>query len=277
MEKSLFKKIKENSQNLSEIGTIYHLIMPIFDNLGWKNIENVVFEEATSTQKRVDLKFISNKNIFFLEAKKFGTKLTDKDFEQLTNYINSDVNCNFGILTNGHDYWIADNKKEGLDDKKIHTFSIPYLTNCDLAILEFFKFPLEKLDDLNEFLDFQRAKIKFENFKCEKLFEENSEVEKVVEVLEIEDFWKLKNEDFENFVKYFVKKVELAIEFLEKENRDLGKFFETFSGVFKREKPKYTYKFLGKYNIYLSTNSNTKNKENTLEKIESYLNEISYR
>ena len=89
--------------------------MPIFDKLGWElgMYNNIVFEESTQTNKRIDIIFKSENNSFLIEAKRIGVKLTDRDFEQLVNYLNSE-GINIGILTNGIDYWIADNSKTGV-------------------------------------------------------------------------------------------------------------------------------------------------------------------
>ena len=96
---------------------------------------------------------------FLLEAKRVGVELSVKDFEQLTGYLNSDRNTDIGILTNGIDYWVADNRKSGgLEDKKIYQFSLDEVTDCNLEILEYFCFPLDKIEKLPKKIELEKLK-----------------------------------------------------------------------------------------------------------------------
>jgi predicted type IV restriction endonuclease len=278
--KEILEKISQNSENLSETGTIFHTILPLFDSLGWKfgMSENIVFEESTQTQKRIDVKFVSDENLFFLEAKKWNQKLSEKDFEQLTNYINSDKNCNFGILTNGNEYWIADNQKTGLENKRIYKFLISEITNCDLEILKFFTFPLQKLESLTRFVNFQNDKKEFENLECKKVFETNEiPTSSVNEIqtpskIDISTFDNLNPKNFKTKADFFVKKVEIAIQIFEENKKDLSEFFKKCK-IFKVEKPIRNPRFFEKYKIYISTNTSTKEKEKLLEKLRSFITE----
>jgi hypothetical protein len=148
----------------------------MFRYLGWDifNENRVIFEDMTSTKKRVDATFVFEDNSKFLvEVKRLTHKLVMKDFEQLTLYINSDESANFGILTNGIDYWLADNKQEGLDAKRIHAFNVFDMSECDLNILRmFFSFdPSYKLKDINRYINYIRTGLDFGDKKCEKVLE----------------------------------------------------------------------------------------------------------
>ncbi len=83
-------------KDLSETGTMFHLIMPFFKHFGWEigMSENIIFEDTTVTNRRVDIKFSANGKIFFLEAKRVEVELSNRDFEQLTSYLNSDKIAN---------------------------------------------------------------------------------------------------------------------------------------------------------------------------------------
>jgi hypothetical protein len=99
-----------------------------------------------------------------------------KDFEQLTLYINSDDNINFGLLTNGSDYWLADNRKEGLEKKKIHELNLFQLTDCDLNILKKFFFFASRysLEDINRYIEYINMGIQFGDKECRKVLETSS-------------------------------------------------------------------------------------------------------
>jgi predicted type IV restriction endonuclease len=272
-------------KNLSETGTIFHLILPVFDYLGWKSgmVNNILFEDITTTNKRIDIKFTSSENSFLLEAKKIDHSLSDKDFEQLTNYLNSDNKVDIGILTNGIDYWIANNKKDGLSNKKIYQFSLNDFTSCDKEILETFKYPLSNLEDLNDLIIFQTHGKKLGKLNCENLHKseekrdllELKSIEKnsISEINFLEKFDDLKESDFPNFSSFFQKKIYLAIKILEENEKDLNSFFEHLKSLFRKEKPnsKYAFRFIEKYNRYLYLNTNISEKRKQLLKVDDYL------
>lgn len=189
----IIQKINKIKKDISENQTLISTILPIFKYLGWDifNENRVIFEDVTSTKKRVDLTLVFEDNSkFIVEAKRLSHKLSIKDFEQLTAYINSDESINFGILTNGIDYWIADNKGSGLDEKKIYGFSIFDITECDLNILKlFFSFhPSYKLEDMNRYIDYINIGQYFSQNNCEKVLEiQNFEVEKELDIKKFEE------------------------------------------------------------------------------------------
>ncbi len=172
----IIQKISKIKRDISENQTLISVILPVFKFLGWDvfNENRVIYEDMTSTKKRVDATFVFDDNSkFLLEAKRLSHKLIMKDFEQLTLYLNSDENANFGILTNGIDYWIADNKQDGLDAKRIYAFNIFDMSECDLNILRlFFSFdPQYKLKDVNRYINYVKTGLDFGDKICEKVLE----------------------------------------------------------------------------------------------------------
>ena len=170
----IIQKINRIKRDISETQTIISTILPILKYLGWDvfNENRVIFEDVTTTKKRVDITLVfENGSKFIIEAKRLSHKLSIKDFEQLTLYLNSSESINFGILTNGIDYWIADNKRDGLENKKIYSFNIFELTECDLSILKlFFSFsPSYGLKDLHRYIEYIQMGIDFGDKKCEKI------------------------------------------------------------------------------------------------------------
>jgi len=172
----IIQKINRIKKDISENQTLISTILPVFRYLGWDifNENRVIFEDVTSTKKRVDLTFVfEDETKFIIEAKRLSHKLSIKDFEQLTVYLNSDDTVNFGILTNGTDYLIADNKGEGLDGKKIYNFNIFDITECDIQILKlFFSFKASyKFRDLKKYIRYIQMGVEFGDKKCEKVLE----------------------------------------------------------------------------------------------------------
>jgi len=183
----IIQKINRIKKDISENQTLISTILPVFKYLNWDifNENRVIFEDVTSTKKRVDLTFVfADDSKFIIEAKRLSHKLSIKDFEQLTVYLNSDDSVDFGILTNGIDYWIADNKGRGLDGKKIYGFNIFDITECDINILKlFFSFiPSYKLEDLNRYINYIKTGVDFGDKTCMKVLElKNFEVDKQIE------------------------------------------------------------------------------------------------
>jgi len=172
----IIQKINRIKKDISENQTLISTILPVFRYLGWDifNENRVIFEDVTSTKKRVDLTFVFEDDTkFIIEAKRLSHKLSIKDFEQLTVYLNSDDTVNFGILTNGTDYLIADNKGEGLDGKRIYSFNIFEITECDIQILRlFFSFRSSyKFKDLKKYIKYIQMGVEFGDKKCEKVLE----------------------------------------------------------------------------------------------------------
>jgi len=277
--KATLEIILKAPKNLSEIGTIFHLIIPLFNELGWNigMVENIIFEDTTATKKRVDIKFTTENGSFFLEAKRVGVELSIKDFEQLTTYLNSDQNTDIGILTNGIDYWIADNTKNGLEDKKIYHFSLDEVTDCNLEVLEIFKYPLSDLKNLTTLIDFQTNGKKLGKISCENLHKSGKEktsyspkkIEKQSDIPSLKVYLEL--EEFKPFSKFFQKKIEIAVDILEKNSQDLNQFFKSIGRPFMFEKPIRHHFVLNKYNIFVDTNTNTATKRGQLKNIEDYL------
>jgi len=268
-----FAKKTSNYQkiDISENSTVVHIILPLFEILDWKigMIENIIFEVSTKTNQRIDIKFTSSNRNFLLEAKRFRKKLELKDFEQLTTYLNGDSKTDIGILTNGLEYWIADNRQSGGYEKKlIYKFSLESLSNCDISILKNFQFPLENLDKLVDEVKFQEMGRKLNHFNCEPLFLQQNHNNL------LQKFKDFKKENGKTFASCLVHKVSLALEFLESRNHNLEKFYNRFNRVIAKETPKRTNEYLNKWDIYIITHSDTATKKKQIKKIEEYLEKI---
>jgi len=265
-------KVTNYKIDISETSTIFHIILPLFEILDWKleMIENIIFEISTKTNQRIDIKFTSSNKNFLLEAKRFRKKLELKDFEQLTTYLNGDSKTDIGILTNGLDYWIADNRQSGGYEKKLmYKFSLETLSNCDIAILKNFQFPLDNLGKLVDEVKFQKMGKKLNHFNCESLIytqisEKNTYLEK----------FKTFEQNDNNFTKFFTDKIILALKFLESKNHNLDTFYKEIGHPFSKTQPKNHPKLLKQFNIYLNKNSNSAIKQRQLKKIEEYLEKI---
>jgi hypothetical protein len=175
----LIKKINKINGDISENQTLISTILPLFQVLDWDifNEERVLFEDTTSTKKRVDATFVGRDRRFIIEAKRFSRRLSMKDFEQLTVYINSDESINFGLLTNGWEYWLADNKGEGLENKLIYKFNVKELTDCDLNLLKkFLSYSARfNIEDITKYIEYIAIGQSFGDKECVKIFEETPE------------------------------------------------------------------------------------------------------
>ena len=215
----IIQKINRIKRDISENQTLISTILPVFRYLGWDifNENRVIFEDVTSTKKRVDLTFVfDNESKFIIEAKRLSHKLSIKDFEQLTVYLNSDDTVNFGILTNGTDYIIADNKGEGLDGKRIYGFNIFDITECDIQILKlFFSFKAPyKFKDLKKYIRYIQMGVEFGDKKCDKVLEiENFEAEKEVIPKSLKELQVEKNITKPNFETTNINKPEIIQNF----------------------------------------------------------------
>jgi predicted RNA-binding protein with RPS1 domain len=172
----IIQKINRIQKDISETQTIISTILPIFRYLGWDvfNENKVIFEDVTQTKKRVDITFLYDNNTkLIVEAKRLSHKLNLKDFEQLTAYLNSDDTADYGVLTNGKDYWIADNNSKGLNDKKIYEFNIFDITECDVNILQkFFSYnAIHELSILKKYIDYIKMGLEFGDKQCVKILD----------------------------------------------------------------------------------------------------------
>jgi hypothetical protein len=178
----IIRKINRIEKDISENQTLISTILPLFKYLDWDifDEERVLFEDTTSTKKRVDATFIGKDRQFIIEAKRFSRKLSMKDFEQLTVYINSDEAINFGLLTNGSEYWLADNKGEGLENKLIYKFDVKDLSDCDLNILrKFLSFNAQyDIDDITKYIQYIEIGQSFGDKECLKIYNAKKEEEK---------------------------------------------------------------------------------------------------
>ena len=268
MEKTIKDILQNSQQELSEVGTIFHLILPLFNELGWKlgMVENLIFEDKTVTNKRVDIRFESSSSGFLLEAKRVGKSLDIKGFEQLIAYLNIDNKINFGILTNGVEYWIADNSKIGLENKIIYKFSIDKISQCDLEILNYFQFPLGRIDKLSKKIEVTQWQLELEERECSTIFKHQ-----VTKQDKWSNFENLEQVQGKSFAEVFVEKVEYFLTQMEQDKKSLETVFKTFPQIFSFQKPNLKGVKSEKFNIWIKTHSSTKEKRRLLNKLKTYI------
>ncbi|MFN3754096.1 type I restriction enzyme HsdR N-terminal domain-containing protein [Flavobacterium sp.] len=140
-------KLSEAIQMCSnEAQTRKFLIEPFFNMLNYQSIDlipefNADFGDRVS--QKVDYAIKINKKEFILvEAKKYGSRLTDKEAGQLNGYFGNTKNSKIAILTNGAEYRFFSDVLEPnlIDSKPFFTFNIESYTENDLeALIKFDK------------------------------------------------------------------------------------------------------------------------------------------
>lgn len=251
----------------SELGTLFHLVIPLFDNLGWKigMVENMVFEDKTKTNRRIDIKFRANSKSFLLEAKRSDKKLDYKDLEQLATYLNSDEKTDIGILTNGIEYWIVDNLQNGLENKVIYNFSIQTISQCDLEVLEYFRFPLNRFEKLRKKIEVVEGQLLLEEIECNPILD----IPEKSHLIDWDNFSKL-DAPRGRGAEIFFQKVELFLSEMDKRGVDLENLYRNFHQVFEFDKTKYPHKTSQKFGVDINTNFSNKEKERLLEKMAKF-------
>lgn len=128
-------------RRLQEKGTEYVVLMPFFEvMLDYDPLEHISFERSsvTNNNQRFDMIVESDdKRSMLIEAKALDTDLTARERKQLTDYISTNREHSWGILTNGFDWWFfierhyveaVANKGQELPQKKEDVFCVMHLS-----------------------------------------------------------------------------------------------------------------------------------------------------
>ncbi len=148
---SQFKKAIENFKIneaielcSNEAQTRKFLIEPFFMILNYVSNDlipeyNADFGDRVS--QKIDYAILLNKkDIILIEAKKYNSRLTDKEAGQLNGYFNNTKNSRIAILTNGIEYKFFSDVLEPnvIDSKPFFTFNLNNFTDKDLETLIYF-------------------------------------------------------------------------------------------------------------------------------------------
>lgn len=125
----------------NEAQTRKFLIEPFFHFLNYES-NNLIPEYNADFGERVSQKIdyailLNKKDTILVEAKKYNSKLTDKEAGQLNGYFNNTKNSKIAILTNGIEYRFYSDVVEPniIDNKPFFTFCISSFTETDLETL----------------------------------------------------------------------------------------------------------------------------------------------
>ena len=125
----------------NEAQTRKFLIEPFFFMLNYES-NNLIPEYNADFGDRVSQKIdyailLNKKDTILVEAKKYNSKLTDKEAGQLNGYFNNTKNSKIAILTNGIEYRFYSDVVEPniIDSKPFFTFNITAYTETDLETL----------------------------------------------------------------------------------------------------------------------------------------------
>lgn len=125
----------------NEAQTRKFLIEPFFHMLNYESNSlipeyNADFGERVS--QKIDYAILLNKkDTILVEAKKYGSKLTDKEAGQLNGYFNNTKNSKIAVLTNGIEYRFYSDvvAPNIIDSKPFFTFNISNYSELDLESL----------------------------------------------------------------------------------------------------------------------------------------------
>lgn len=125
----------------NEAQTRKFLIEPFFHFLNYES-NNLIPEYAADFGERVSQKIdyailLNKKDTILVEAKKYNSKLTDKEAGQLNGYFNNTKNSKIAILTNGIEYRFYSDIVEPniIDNKPFFIFNMTSYLDVDLEML----------------------------------------------------------------------------------------------------------------------------------------------
>lgn len=125
----------------NEAQTRKFLIEPFFHFLNYES-NNLIPEYAADFGERVSQKIdyailLNKKDTILVEAKKYNSKLTDKEAGQLNGYFNNTKNSKIAILTNGIEYRFYSDVVEPniIDNKPFFIFNLTSYLDVDLEML----------------------------------------------------------------------------------------------------------------------------------------------
>lgn len=127
-----------------ETNTRARIIHPFLELLGYKQFVDYTHEFVADVSGRkgakVDIAVTFGKKTpsIIIECKKATSKLNDKNFKQLNEYVVYTPSAKIGILTNGivWDFYIRG--ESGLNNTPFYSFNLEDFTNSDLEILTMF-------------------------------------------------------------------------------------------------------------------------------------------
>ncbi|MDC1402122.1 type I restriction enzyme HsdR N-terminal domain-containing protein [Flavobacteriaceae bacterium] len=127
-----------------ETNTRARIIHPFLELLGFKQFEDYTHEYVADISgkkgTKVDIAITFGKKTpsIIIECKKTTSKLTDKHFKQLNDYVVYTPSAKVGVLTNGiiWDFYIRG--ESGLNNTPFYSFNLEDFTNSDLEILTMF-------------------------------------------------------------------------------------------------------------------------------------------
>lgn len=127
-----------------ETNTRARIIHPFLELLGFKQFEDYTHEYVADISgkkgTKVDIAITFGKKTpsIIIECKKTTSKLTEKHFKQLNDYIVYTPSAKVGVLTNGiiWDFYIRG--ESGLNNTPFYSFNLEDFTNSDLEILTMF-------------------------------------------------------------------------------------------------------------------------------------------
>ena len=127
-----------------ETNTRARIIHPFLELLGFKQFEDYTHEYVADisgkkgTKVDIAITFGKKNPLVIVECKKATSRLNDKNFKQLNDYVVYTPSAKVGILTNGiiWDFYIRG--ESGLNNTPFYSFNLEDFTNSDLEILTMF-------------------------------------------------------------------------------------------------------------------------------------------
>ena len=142
-----------------ETNTRARIIHPFLELLGFKQFEDYTHEYVADISgkkgTKVDIAITFGKKTpsIIIECKKTTSKLTDKHFKQLNDYVVYTPSAKVGVLTNGiiWDFYIRG--ESGLNNTPFYSFNLEDFTNSDLEILTMFMKSEFNINEIKEEAD----------------------------------------------------------------------------------------------------------------------------
>ena len=142
-----------------ETNTRARIIHPFLELLGFKQFEDYTHEYVADISgkkgTKVDIAITFGKKTpsIIIECKKATSKLNDKHFKQLNDYVVYTPSAKVGVLTNGiiWDFYIRG--ESGLNNTPFYSFNLEDFTHSDLEILTMFMKSEFNISDIKEEAD----------------------------------------------------------------------------------------------------------------------------
>jgi len=142
-----------------ETNTRVRIIHPFLELLGYKQLVDYTHEYVADISgkrgTKVDIAITFGKKTpsIIIECKKATSKLNDKNFKQLNDYVVYTPSAKVGILTNGivWNFYIRGNS--GLNNTPFYSFNLEDFTNSDLETLTMFMKSEFNINEIKEEAD----------------------------------------------------------------------------------------------------------------------------